>query len=354
MNTPQLGLVEGFFGPEWSWTARHQAIQCLASRSNSFYFYAPKRDRFLRKNWFENHPEADWNELKKLRMACRKSHVLFGVALSPFEIHENWNRQSKDQLKNKVQKLSELEFDLLGLFFDDMRGSPDLAQKQSEIVNFVQTLTKKKILFCPTYYSLDPILDKVFGQRSVSYLEDIGNNISQEVEILWTGHKVISPTITSFDLLEVTKTLQRKPFIWDNFYANDGPRQCQFLSLKPFTGRDALAFASSAGWALNLMNQPYLSLALFLASVQVLTTKTSAVEALAEAMSIQYGDLFAKKIKSHQEVFCQAGLNRLDLSVKENLLAEFSSRDFLENKAAQEIIQWLQGEYIVGAECLTD
>lgn len=354
MNTPQLGLVEGFFGPEWSWMARHQAVQCLAHRTNSFYFYAPKRDRFLRKNWFENHPVQSWRELKSLRATCRKYRVLFGIALSPFEIHDNWNQRSKEQLKNKIQNLSELEFDLLGLFFDDMKGSPDLAEKQSEIVSFVQSLTKKKILFCPTYYSMDPILDKVFGQRSANYLEDIGKHIAQEVEILWTGQKVISPTITSLDLQEIAKILRRKPFIWDNFFANDGPKQCQFLSLKPFTGRDPLAFESSAGWALNLMNQPYLSLALFLASAQVLTTESSAEQAFVQAMQAQYGDLFAQKVKSYQEVLCRAGLNRLDLSVKENLLAEFSSMELKENKAAQEIIQWLQGDYVVGAECLTD
>lgn len=354
MNIKQIGLVEGFFGPEWGWTARHQVVRCLASLTNSFYFYAPKRDRFLRKSWIENHPEEPWNQLINLRKACRQNHVMFGVALSPFEIHENWNAQSKDQLKNKILKLSELEFDTLGLFFDDMKGSLDLAEKQSEIVDFVQNLTKRKILFCPTYYSMDPILDKVFGQRSVSYLEDIGKNISPNVEILWTGNKVISPIITSLDLQEVAKILKRQPFVWDNFYANDGPKQCQFLNLKPFTGRDSLALSSSAGWALNLMNQPYLSLALFLASAQVLTTSIVAEKALDEAINVQYGNLFLKKIKKYQEVLSQTGLNRLDFDIKQMLRAEFSSDGLHENKAAQEIIQWLRGEYVVGTECLTD
>lgn len=354
MNAPKLGLVEGFFGPAWSWVARQHMVRVLGLNRGDFYFYAPKRDRFLRKSWSENHPTAEWNELKLLRDICRESRVQFGLGLSPFEIHENWSTNTKELLKNKIYKLEELDFDILGLFFDDMKGSPDLAEKQIEIVAFVQNQTKKKILFCPTYYSFDPILDKVFGERPAQYLDLIGSHISADVDVLWTGQKVISPTITENDLQEVAKILKRKPFVWDNFFANDGPKQCKFLNLKSLTGRNHNAFLSSAGWAFNLMNQPFLSLALFLASTQLLINEVNGDEAFDTALLSQYGDEFGKMITHHRDVFTQVGLDRIDKNLKEQLITEFSQLSDKKNAAAYEIVKWLQGDYIVGAECLTD
>ena len=111
MSAPKLGLVEGFFGPEWSWIARQHMVHVLGLNRGDFYFYAPKRDRFLRKGWSENHLTAEWNELKLLRDICRESHVHFGLGLSPFEIHENWSTKTKELLKNKICKLEELDFE---------------------------------------------------------------------------------------------------------------------------------------------------------------------------------------------------------------------------------------------------
>lgn len=72
---------------------------------------------------------------------------------------------------------------------DDMKGGPNLAETQIEIVEYVQCVTDKTILFCPTYYSDDPILDKVFGRRPSNYLEKIGT-LPQKVQIFWTGNFV--------------------------------------------------------------------------------------------------------------------------------------------------------------------
>ncbi len=182
-----IGIVEGFFGPEWSWENRNLICQSLSAKSGDFYIYAPKRDSFLRKNWQQDHPLEIWQELQKLSLLCESLKVKFGVGLSPFEIHEHWGEKAKGILRDKLKKLEDLNLKYLGLFFDDMKGAPDLAEKQSEIMEFVHNQSKLTILFCPTYYSKDPILDRVFGPRPAHYLEKLGAGLAPEIVILWTG-----------------------------------------------------------------------------------------------------------------------------------------------------------------------
>jgi len=45
-----VGIVEGFFGPEWTWESRYRLCNNHPSYGGQFYIYAPKRDSFLRKN----------------------------------------------------------------------------------------------------------------------------------------------------------------------------------------------------------------------------------------------------------------------------------------------------------------
>lgn len=350
MHNIGIGMVEGFFGPEWSWDDRNSVCQFLSDQQADFYIYAPKRDHYLRKSWMENHPDEIWNELKKLSANCKSKNVKFGVGLSPFEIHLNWNQQAKDALKRKVLKLQELEIDYLGLFFDDMKGSPDLADKQVEIVQYVKSLTSITILFCPTYYSFDPILDKVFGQRSAGYLEKIGQGLSSEVQILWTGDKVISKTITAENLHLVTELLQRKPLVWDNYFANDGPKQCKFLKLFPLQGRDSRAYQASAGWAFNLMNQANLSKIAFLSSMGVLLNNQSPEESFQGAIEELTNETISKNILRNQSVLVETNLDLISPDVKEELQTWLARK----NPVTNEILDWLDGKYNVGPECLTD
>jgi len=343
-----VGVIEGFFGPEWSWQSRTNFCKNLPKYGGDFYIYAPKRDPYLRKSWTEQHPSATWNAIKSLSATCRGAKVVFGVGLSPFELHAHWNESHKQILRDKVKSLVDLDIQYLGLFFDDMRGSPDLAEQQIEIVEFVQTLTDRTILFCPTYYSPDPILDKVFGARPENYLQKIGT-LSSSIQILWTGSRVIPDAISGSELDEVAKIIRRKPFIWDNCFANDGPKNCKFLKLKPLAGRSPSTLNSSSGWALNLMNQPNLSEILFVSSTNVLRKNMNPEAALASAAKDLAGDQFASLMQKHTQSFLKDGRDKLASDVVAEIRSALDQSRF-----AQDVRDWLDGKYIVGPECLTD
>lgn len=343
-----IGVIEGFFGPEWSWKSRHQFCESLQSYGGEFYIYAPKRDPYLRRQWEQDHPTEVWNELKSLSFICHRANVAFGVGLSPFEIYARWDEKTKGLLREKIQKLEELDITYLGLFFDDMNGSPDLAERQLEIVHDVRRTTDRTLLFCPTYYSDDPLLDRIFGQRSPDYLRQIGA-LPADIQIFWTGSKVIPTSISAEELKAVAGVLQRKPMIWDNYFSNDGPNQCRFLKLKPLEGRNQDALKSSAGWAFNLMNQPSLSEAVFASSVDVLQNGILPSQSLYDATHRLAGAAFVSSLKAFGAAFVTQGLDTIDEDRKAHILSTLN-----ENRFSRDIADWLDGKYLVGDECLTD
>lgn len=346
----QFGIVEGFFGPEWSHQARLDFAPFLRKHGGSFYIYAPKRDAHLRKKWRELWASDFLEELSDLRNHFHQHQVQFGVALSPFELGHEIKENDWELLKQKFSILQSLQLDMLGLFFDDMPVTDDLLATQEKVIKLALNYFPNGLIFCPSFYSFDPILDKVFGQRPVGYVEGLKDIAPSTVDICWTGPKVISDEISREHLEEVSVLLGRKPFIWENLYANDGPKNCQFLKLKYFLGRDRSLRESSSHVAFNLMNQPYLSQILFLSSMKVIagdSPKQAFEKSCYELLPTELALLIIK----FREKFLHEGLSKLADDEKSQLKEEFEA---ISHPVSTEIINWLNGYYIVGPECLTD
>ncbi len=347
-----IGVVEGFFGPAWTWAGRAAVCEQLAQFGGGFYIYAPKSDAHLRKAWIEDHPSEVWDALLRHRNQCRSLGIQYGVGLSPFEIYAEWNSSSRAALRSKLQRLRGLDLDYLGLFFDDMKPSEELASRQIDIAHFVQSEVDATLLFCPAYYSDDPVLDRVFGPRPPRYLYEIGTGLTPEIEILWTGPKVISDEISAPHLAEVTNVLQRRPFIWDNYFANDGPKNCRKLSLKPFLGRTAASFRATAGWAVNPMNQAYLSIICLHQVVSVFHGHGGLLPN--DSLTVSLNTLCTPGLKYlllRNLDTLQRSLDSISSDEKADLIADFSQ---INDQIAHEIVDWLNGDYLVGPECLTN
>lgn len=346
-----LGVIEGFFGPQWSQSSRLSYAAFLREWGGGFFIYAPKQDANLRKGWREKWEDDYLKHLQNLRDNFHHENILFGVGFSPFGLGSSLSPEDKASLDEKLTIINDLGIDILGLFFDDMPTNDHLARSQIEALKIIQRSFKRKIIFCPSYYTPDPILDKVFGQRPPQYLDEIANGISTEVALAWTGPKVISPEISREHMQETTSLLKRKPFLWENLFANDGPKNCKFLKLRPFTGRDNEILNEAEGIGLNLMNQPELSKILFLSSLFVLKNNMEPEEAFDRALS----DLCSKGLKEiilvNRDTFLTIGLDNISADHRQNLLQGLAP---LEDPAAREIEDWLNGQYIVGSECLTD
>lgn len=346
-----FGVIELFYGTPWDWQDRHSYAAFLKECGYKFYIYAPKADGRLRKSWQHQFTSEEMKTFMSLRQTFAKHGLKFGMVLSPYGLHENLDQGNLKILRDKVRSLDELELDYLGLFFDDMHGSPEIAAKQLEIAENVRTSTEATVIFAPTYYSSDPLLDMFFGQRPDRYLETIGKDLNPAVEVLWTGEQVISPNITADHLLQMGKLLQRKPFICDNLFANDGPVFCNFLKLHPGTGRAHDVFSQASGWSLNPMNQSNLSKIVLLAFAQYSIQNHDLTESFTQAVHRFCPGPTADLILSNGKSFFETGLSEMTDEQKDQM------RTLLTRHAGpveNEILGWLDGKYTVGFEVLTD
>lgn len=346
-----IGVIEGFFGPQWPLEARLSYATVLGKIPHSYYIYAPKQDPHLRKKWREPWDENYLSFLSLMQKNFQREGVQFGVAISPFGLGEKLQADDLELLLQKIMTLSQLGIDMLGVFFDDMPVHGNLASVQAEVMGHIRNAFKAKIIFCPSFYSFDPILEKVFGKMPDRYLEDVASSITSDIALAWTGPKVISTEISQAHLEEVATLLKRQPFMWENLFANDGPKNCKYLKLKPFTGRENGVSDQVESWGFNMMNQPELSKIVFLASKYVLLDKADPEVAYEKALEQLVSPRLANFILQHQKLFLEEGLDKIADDHKARLLQELSK--FYE-PAANEIADWLKGVYLVGSECLTD
>lgn len=347
-----LGLIEGFYGRPWRFEERTDVIARLAPHGYEFYLYAPKSDGFLRRSWHEQHPNDFAQNLGQLSVACREQGVRFGIGLSPFELYWNFDRQGGEALRHKIAMLDEIGIDDLAILFDDMRGDlPALARIQVDIVDFAAAHTgATRLIVAPTYYSDDPVLDRLSGQRPDGYLEDLGRMLDPGIEIFWTGTEVCSPEYTTEHLDRVAAQLRRKPFLWDNYPVNDGPRMSQHLHLRAFSGRPAAIDAHIAGHAVNPASQPTLSLipALTLAQSYALDRAYDEDEAFAIAATEILGAELAKFVTADLHLLQDVGLDNLGPAAGE-LRARYEKID---HPAASEIVDWLDGAWRITLETM--
>ena len=347
---PPLGIIEGYYGKTWSWQARAETASFLQPHGYNFYIYAPKFDHFLRERWAEAHPQDEFTELRKLSAHCRALGIRFGVGLSPLNIFRDFNAQERKRLSDKLAALDAIGLDDLALLFDDMRGDlPDLAKNQVEISHFVKAHTKAtRLIVCPSYYTDDPLLDRIFGQRPANYLEDFGNALDPAIEVFWTGEEVCSREYSPGHLRRVSDQLRRKPFLWDNYPVNDGPRMSQYLYLRAFTGRPSSMGAHLSAHAVNPALQPVLSRipSLTLAQSYEKGERYEYGAAFLDAATQVLGREFALRVQADLLSLNDVGLDRLG-ERKEKLRARYAAFD---HPGAQEIVAWLDGTYRIGAD----
>jgi hyaluronoglucosaminidase len=348
------GVIEGFFGKPWGWSARLNGVEFLRDGGFKFYIYAPKADPFLRRRWREPMPARTLEHLSKLSSRCHDRGLSLGLGLSPFEIYLSYDAGARKSLRSKVLQMNEIGADILCVLFDDMRGDVDrLPEVQARVIDDVSTWSNaRRFIVCPTYYSYDSQLARAFGPPPKSYLRDLGRSLDPGIDIFWTGEKVISDGYSSRHLTAVAADLGRRPFIWDNHISNDSRVRTNYLFLDP-AGAWNLPADLVAGLAINPMNQPYLSRIALCGYQHLLANQSGAgpEHVLPEICRKLVGQPFAARLIADGALFQRTGLDQLDSGTRRRLLAGYGTEE--SNPYAKEIVAWLRGDYEFDPECLT-
>jgi hyaluronoglucosaminidase len=354
-----LGVIEGFYGRSYSWQQRQQLISFLAEQGYHAYCYAPKSQRQLRMDWRHAFAADDFSELKKLSEAAQSNGIAFGLGFSPWGLQPSYEIEDQKALQKKIEEINRIGADWLCVLFDDMPGDGnDLAERQLQVMHDVLRYSSASLFaFCPTYYSHDPVLEKLFGIRPGNYWRQLGDELPGNVDVFWTGNQVVSASYSAEDFSEITAQLKRKPMLWDNYPVNDGRVISNFLHLDLFPDRSQELQPLLSGHIVNPMNQFYLSLPVL-----------SALPAI--YAGDDYPDLYQEKHRCWKELclklggqslfdllerdkqrFQYEGLTAFSESEKQQLAAEYRTQGSV---PALEVADWLSGGYAFDPACLTD
>ena len=264
---PKSGVIEGFYGVPWSWSERHAMIERMAATGLGTYLYCPKWDDKHRASWRETYLESEKTRFQDLFEYSNELEVRFLFGISPFIDFDASDEVDFDILRDKATEFIQLGAGGIGLLADDIEFdtehpvNAEMAATHVSVANrlftHLQTLDPTiTMMFVPTVYSDERIgmFDDGFGYLNA--LEELDDAIS----IMWTGPGTSNLTMTGSDLAEFMDVIDRKPVIWDNFWANDGGDGFTGrILLGAFSGRDETLIPAVSGVMHNASIQGGLS-----------------------------------------------------------------------------------------------
>ena len=252
-DLPHRGVVEGFYGTPWSHEKRIRQIEFYGKNKLNTYIYGPKDDPYHSSpNWRLPYPEKEALQIKELVQKSNENFVDFVWAIHPGK-DIKWNDEDRKNLINKFELMYNLGVRAFAVFFDDISGEGTNPEKQAELLNYInnQFITKKKdvnpLIMCPTEYN------KSWANPQKRYLEILGENLHPNIEIMWTGDRVVAD-ISKETLAWINPKIKRKAYIWWNFPVSDYVRNHLLLGAVYGNGLDIKSEMS--GFVSNPMEHP--------------------------------------------------------------------------------------------------
>lgn len=244
------GLIEGFYGPPWSWSARAEVLRWCHERGMTHYLYAPKDDPLHRHRWREPYPPEMLAGFEGL-VAEGTLHV--GFALSPGLSIDYDSPDDRAALAAKIDQVVATGIDLVCLAVDDIAVRDGLGEDHARLTTWLydHLAGRADLLLVPTEYT---------GTAPSPYLDALATGLPDDVPVLWTGATVVTDAITADQARARADALGgRAPFVWDNYPVNDAI-MADRLFLGPLRGRDPDLATVCAGYVANPMVQPRASL----------------------------------------------------------------------------------------------
>ena len=256
------GVVEGFYGTPWSHEARLRHLKFYGENKMNTYIYGPKDDPYHSSpNWRLPYPEKEAEQLQQLVEVAKQNEVDFVWAIHPGK-DIKWNDEDRANLIGKFEKMYELGVRSFAVFFDDISGEGTKADKQAELLNYLdENFVKVKkdvnpLIMCPTEYN------KSWSNVKGGYLTTLGTKLNPSIHIMWTGDRVIS------DMYEgdtekggmkwINNLIQRPAYVWWNFPVSDYVRD--HLLMGPVYGNDKHIANLMSGFVTNPMEHAESSL----------------------------------------------------------------------------------------------
>jgi hyaluronoglucosaminidase len=268
------GIVEGFFGPPWSMAQRKALFEFGSKKGMNTYLYAPKDDPYHRERWRDPYPRAQWQRLSALIGQARACGVDFVYGFHPGEGLCFSAQEPVAILLRKAQRFFDAGVRSFAVLFDDIparlarardrtRFNGSLARAEGtwlQMIKARQPASWKNVEWwiCPSYYTPDPLLARVFGAFEENFLEKLSECLPLNTACFWTGPRIVPQRITLPHVKQIARRIKRPLILWDNYPVNDLSMRDE-LHIGPLTGRDPHLAGSVYGYLNNPLLQEELS-----------------------------------------------------------------------------------------------
>jgi len=268
------GIVEGFFGPLWSMAHRKAMFKFGAARGMNTYLYAPKDDPYHRERWTEPYPRNQWQALLQLIRHARDRRIDFVYGFHPGKGLCFSDKTPIRTLVAKARRFYDAGVRTFAVLFDDI---PSHLEFNTDRKNFRNSLALAEATWlheiqakqpgqwkdvewwiCPSYYTPDPLLARVFGRFEPNFLEILGEYLPATIACFWTGPSVVSKEISISHVQKIAKRVRHRLLLWDNYPVNDLSMRDE-LHLGPLQGRDPKLPRVVYGYLSNPLLQENLS-----------------------------------------------------------------------------------------------
>jgi hyaluronoglucosaminidase len=268
------GIVEGFFGPLWSMAHRKAMLKFGAARGMNTYLYAPKDDPYHRERWTEPYPRNQWQALLQLIRHARDRRIDFVYGFHPGKGLCFSDKTPIRTLVAKARRFYDAGIQTFAVLFDDI---PSHLEFNTDRKNFRNSLALAEATWlheiqakqpgqwkdvewwiCPSYYTPDPLLARVFGRFEPNFLEILGEYLPATIACFWTGPSVVSKEISISHVQKIAKRVRHRLLLWDNYPVNDLSMRDE-LHLGPLQGRDPKLPRVVYGYLSNPLLQENLS-----------------------------------------------------------------------------------------------
>jgi hyaluronoglucosaminidase len=278
MNRPlafqRRGIVEGFFGPPWSMKHRAAMFEFGAARGMNTYLYAPKDDPYHREKWQRPYPPQKWKEMLRLIRSAQNHRIDFVYGFHPGKGLHFTDAPPLRRLLAKAGRFYDAGVRTFAILFDDIPSRLEHVGDRKQLGNSLaraEGMWLGRILerqpaswrdvewwICPSYYTEDPLLARVFGRFEPNFLEKLAQELPPAVACLWTGPQVVGRNIRAADMRRIARRINRRLILWDNYPVNDLSMSRE-MHLAPLTGRDARLPELVYGYLNNPLLQESLS-----------------------------------------------------------------------------------------------
>lgn len=268
-------MIEGFYGPPWTWEDRIEVARSCAAGGMTHYVYAPKDDPHHRERWREPYPAEALSGFERLIV---EGGLTVGFAISPGLSIDAASAADRQALAAKLTPMLDRGVELVVLALDDLPPRPGLGEEHAALTSWLHDWLdgRATLALIPTEYT---------GTGGTTpYLEALAT-LPGDVPVGWTGPSVVNDVVGAEDARRRREALGgRPPLLWDNWPVNDAV-MADRLFLGPLRGRDPELAEVCSGYLANPMVQPRASMvalastAAFLRGDDPVTTWNEAAEA---------------------------------------------------------------------------